>query len=72
MLEENLPARAGQELRGRGAPSLKKFVRWAMDANRRRNRARLRRVTAAATAPDRDRPPNATDEAELDRLLGQD
>jgi hypothetical protein len=30
VLEENLPARAGQELRAHRAPRLKTLVRWAM------------------------------------------
>ena len=73
MLEENLPARAGQELRAHRAPSLKKLVRWAMECQsaeelgkklrRRYQRQQQRRGIETGR-------PNATDEAELDRLLG--
>lgn len=75
MLEENLPARAGQELRAHRAPSLKKLVRWAMECQsaeelgkklRRRCRRQQQRRGIETGRP------NATDEAELDRLLGQD
>ena len=74
MLEENLPARAGQELRAHRAPRLKTLVRWALECQsaeelgkklrRRYQRQQQRqgiktgRVTAA-------------DETEHDRLLGR-
>ena len=75
MLEENLPARAGQELRAHRAPRLKTLVRWALECQsaeelgkklrRRYQRQQQRRGIETGR-------PNATDEAELDRLLGQD
>ena len=58
-----------------GAPSLKKLVRWAMECQsaeelgkklRRRCRRQQQRRGIETGRP------NATDEAELDRLLGQD
>src|SRR5580765_471666 len=67
MLEENLRARAGQELRAHRAPSLKNWCGGRWTANRRRNWARnCAGVTSASNSRGIETGrPNATDEAEL-------
>ena len=72
MLEENLPARSGQELRAHRAPRLKTLVRLALKCRsaeqfgsklrRRYEQQRRRGIESARQA----------EEAELDRLLAQD
>jgi hypothetical protein len=63
MLEENLPARAGQELRAHRAPSLKKLVRWAMECQsaeelgKKLRRRYQRRNSAGGSRPAAPTPP---------------